>query len=204
MAAVHDDSTSTPDAAVHERCLVCRSSNIAPLPGYERCYLARCAACTFVFVSRVPTAEELDAHYTATYQENEQGYEWLSPVTSARFDEWLEMMAPYQGTTSRILDVGCGVGHFLVHAQAKGWEAHGTEYPDHAVAICMRHGINMHAGPLQPENYDPESFDVVTSLGVIEHINDPVNEVRKFHAVLRPGGLLWICLLYTSPSPRDS
>ncbi|MCA1709070.1 MAG: class I SAM-dependent methyltransferase, partial [Actinobacteria bacterium] len=192
VGAVQEESTPAPAYPVHTRCLVCGSPDLAALQGYERCYLTRCEACRFVFVSRVPTPKELDEHYSLTYRENEQGYEWLSPVTSKRFDEWLEMMAPYRGERSRILDVGCGVGHFLVHAQQRGWEAHGTEYPEYAVEICRRHGIEMHAGPLRPENYEPESFDVVTSLGVIEHINNPLDEVRKIHALLRPGGLCWV------------
>ena len=45
------------------------------------------------------------------------------------------------------------------------------------------------------------SFDVVLSNQVIEHItkyDEYLNEIKR---VLKPKGLL--CLLYTSPSPRD-
>jgi len=172
-------------------CLVCGSTELDALGGYERFDLVCCLACTFVFVARIPSPEELDAHYTGIYQQREEALEWLSPVTAGRFEEWLDMMAPYR-RTARILDVGCGVGQFLVQAAGRGWEAYGTEYPENAVEICRRHGITMAGGPLRPENYEPESFDVVTSLGVIEHIYDPADEVDRFHAVLRPGGLLWI------------
>ncbi len=39
-------------------------------------------------------------------------------------------------------------------------------------------------------------FDVVSSHGVLHHIEDPAPVVREFHRLLRPGGLLYV-MLYT-------
>src|SRR5262245_18500076 len=108
----------------HKACLLRDSRSIESLKGYERCYLVECTDCGFVFVGRIPSAQELDEHYNRVYTENEQSYEWLSPVTTKRFYELLDFMEPYR-KTGRLLDVGCGVGHFLKHALDRGWEAHG-------------------------------------------------------------------------------
>jgi 2-polyprenyl-3-methyl-5-hydroxy-6-metoxy-1,4-benzoquinol methylase len=65
-------------------------------------------------------------------------------------------------------------------AKRKGWEVYGTEYTDEAVAICAAKGINMIKGKLNPAHYAAESFDIITSFEVIEHINNPNEELSNF------------------------
>lgn len=175
----------------HERCLLCASAALRALKGYERCALVRCRACGFVFAQWIATDRELKEHYTRTYADNTDGYEWLSPVTSKRFNQWLDRLESAR-RLNRLLDVGCGVGHFLKHAKDRGWDVYGTEYPDNAVATCRAKGITMHAGPLDETNYAPGSFDVITWLGVIEHITNPDEDLGRMSRLLRPGGVLYL------------
>jgi len=69
---------------------------------------------------------------------------------------------------------------------------HGTEYTDEAIRICTEKGIHMKQGVLSPANYEAGSFDVLTSFEVIEHINNPVPEIKNFNTLLRPGGAVYI------------
>jgi 2-polyprenyl-3-methyl-5-hydroxy-6-metoxy-1,4-benzoquinol methylase len=164
--------------------------------------LVKCGECGFVFVERIPTTDELTRHYSGLYSERQESYEWISPVTSKRFHEWLDFMEPYR-KLNRILDVGCGVGHFLSHARDRGWEVHGTEFTDISVDACKKKGIHMKQGPLRSEYYEPESFDIITSLGVIEHINNPCEELPQMRSLLRPGGLLYITTPNFNSVSRD-
>lgn len=43
---------------------------------------------------------------------------------------------------------------------------------------------------LREDTFAPESFDVVTSLQVFEHVDEPLAELTKIRRVLKPGGLL--------------
>ena len=90
------------------------------------------------------------------------------------------------------MDVGCGIGYFLEIAKQRGWEVYGSELTDEAVRICREKGINMHHGKLDSQLYPPGSFDVVTSFEVLEHINNPKQEVRNFHTLLRNGGIIYL------------
>lgn len=170
----------------HTRCLVSGSDDLRPLKGYEKHYLVRSHPLGFVFCSRIPTAEELSAHYD-TYGRDD----YYSPLTRKRYHELLDTFEPYR-QTNKILDVGCGIGYFLEEAIAKGWDAYGTEYSDRAVEICSGKGIKMRQGKLDDAWFEKDSFDVVTSFEVIEHINDPVEEVKKIHRMLRSGGLFYL------------
>lgn len=170
----------------HQRCLLCQSLNPKPLGGYEAAHLVRCGECRFVFSSAIPTAEELTEHYEQYGRDD-----YLSPVTVKRYHELLDRFEPAR-KNNRILDVGCGIGLFLGVAQARGWKVYGTEFSDRAVEICARKGIVMHRGSLDSANYQADFFDVITSIEMIEHINNPVEDLSNVAAILRPGGLLYI------------
>lgn len=139
-----------------------------------------------VFSARNPTTEQLENHYKG-YGRND----YLSPITIKRYHEILDAFESVR-KTNRILDVGCGIGYFLDVAKLRGWEVYGTEYTDSAVKICKDKGIIMHSGALDPLNYEPESFDVITSFEVIEHINTPNEEIARIYSLLRKGGYFYV------------
>ncbi|MFT7588933.1 MAG: 2-polyprenyl-3-methyl-5-hydroxy-6-metoxy-1,4-benzoquinol methylase [Limisphaerales bacterium] len=171
---------------MHDNCLVCGSAKLSGLEEYYRAYLCSCDNCGFVFARRVPSNEELVTHYEG-YGRND----YLSPITIKRYNEILDEFEPYR-KTNRLLDVGCGIGYFLEVAKERGWEVYGTEYTDEAVNICRSKGVTMHSGMLDPSNYDPASFDILTSFEVIEHINNPKEEIVNSAKLLRDGGLYYL------------
>ena len=130
----------------------------------------------------------MQAHY-ATYTRDNS----ISSITVSRYEELLEKFEPYR-KLNRILDIGCGDGHFLAVAKRKGWEVFGTEYTDEAVAVSRAKGIEVHQGAIQ--DYPAEQFDVITSFEVLEHINDGREHVRKINSLLRDGGLFY----FTTPN----
>lgn len=169
----------------HKKCLICSSVSIKPIAGYEATHLCKCNSCGFVFAQAIPTLEELEKHYEG-YGRND----YLSPLTIKRYHEILDKMEPFR-KTNRLIDVGCGIGYFLEVAKERGWEVYGTEYTNEAIQICEAKGIKMHKGPLNPADYDSESFDVITSFEVIEHINNPQEELNYFNQILRKNGLVY-------------
>jgi len=170
----------------HQQCLICDSTRLKDMPDYQQFHLTKCQNCGFVFAKKIPTLHELEEHYKG-YGRND----YLSPITIKRYHELLDRFEPYR-KTNKLIDVGCGIGYFLEVAKERGWEVYGTEYTKEAVDICESKGINMQQGALDISNYELGTFDVVTSFEVIEHINNPQEEVNNFNALLRPEGLAYI------------
>ena len=170
----------------HHSCLICNSTALKPLKGYEATHLCKCQNCGFVFAQAIPTMEELEKHYEG-YSRND----YLSPITIKRYNELLDYFEQFR-KTGKLIDVGCGIGYFLEEAKKRGWEVYGTEFTDEAIKICEAKGINMQKGVLSPEDFDPNSFDVITSFEVLEHINNPQEEINNFHKILRKGGLVYL------------
>lgn len=169
----------------HSSCILCGSDSLLKIKGYEQHLLVKCKSCKFVFCEPIPSIEELEEHYKG-YGRND----YLSPITIKRYHEILDSFEPYR-KTNKLIDVGCGIGYFLEFAKKRGWEVYGTEFTNEAIQICSEKGIKMKKGILDPENYLPEEFDIITSFEVIEHINNPIQELNSFHKLLRKGGLVY-------------
>lgn len=170
----------------HKNCILCGSCSIEKIKNYEKHHLVKCQSCKFVFCEPIPTSVELEKHY-----ENYGRNDYLSPLTIKRYHEILDTFEPYR-KTNKLIDVGCGIGYFLEEAKKRGWEVYGTEYTEEAIEICSNIGISMQKGVLTPSKYDLESFDIITSFEVIEHINNPREELNNFYKLLRKGGLVYL------------
>ncbi|MGQ0829311.1 MAG: class I SAM-dependent methyltransferase, partial [Bacteroidota bacterium] len=139
-----------------------------------------------MFSKQIPSAEQLQIYY--------QGYgknSYLSPITIKRYIELLDKFELFR-KTNKLLDVGCGTGFFLEQAKARGWEVYGTELSDEVIKACIEKGFNIQKGLVNPKNYNPGMFDIITSFEVIEHINNPKTELNNFNAILRKEGLVYI------------
>jgi len=175
------------DNSLHNKCLICGSQDIQKLERYSNNFLVKCKNCGLVFCEPIPTKQELDEYYkTYAYENN-----YYSPITKQRYIELLEQFEKYR-KTNRILDVGCGNGFFLDVAKEQGWEVYGTEYSEKAIEILKEKGIKSYKGELNIDDFKEEMFDVITSFEVVEHINNPVEEIQKIKYFLRKGGVLYI------------
>ena len=88
----------------------------------------------------------------------------------------------------RILDVGCGTGG-NVEMLARFGDAEGVDVSAEALDFCRARGLpNVRPGAAESLPYEDQSFDLVTSLDVVEHLDDDVAGLSEIRRVLRPGG----------------
>lgn len=91
------------------------------------------------------------------------------------------------GATVTILDVGCGTGANL-EMLAEFGDAEGVDVSDDALKFCRAKGLKTHKGLAEELPFEDESFDVVTALDVVEHLDDDIAGLKEMHRVLRRGG----------------
>ena len=87
----------------------------------------------------------------------------------------------------KILDVGCGTGANL-EMLAQFGESEGVDVSDDALEFCRAKGLKVHKGLAEELPFPEESFDVVTALDVVEHLDDDVAGLKEMHRVLKTGG----------------
>lgn len=91
-------------------------------------------------------------------------------------------------TRPHILDVGCGTGANLEMLSQFG-DAEGVDVSHDALAFCRERGLkNVRHGEAEKLPYEDETFDLVTALDVVEHLDDDLAGLREMQRVLKPGG----------------
>lgn len=111
---------------------------------------------------------------------------WGNYETNLRFLGLVGLPAAPQ----RILEIGCGKGAILAHLQAAGHQCSGIEIDPAALAECRSAhpelAVDLASGDALP--FQPESFDIVLSFDVFEHIRDSDRHVEEVRRVLKPRG----------------
>jgi SAM-dependent methyltransferase len=103
----------------------------------------------------------------------------------------LNRIAPLvQVESPRLLDIGSSVGCVIEAALKRGWGAMGADLSASAVQFCRDRNLPclLFDGASLP--FDDESFDVITSWHVIEHVADVEATLAEWLRVLRPGGVM--------------
>ena len=89
---------------------------------------------------------------------------------------------------SKILDVGCGRGDFLNAFKSCGMEVYGVDH-DPSGAKFAQEGVVKYADLERGDfPFADNTFDVVFSKSVIEHLSDPAHFIKESWRVLKPGG----------------
>jgi len=105
----------------------------------------------------------------------------------------------WQWSEKRLLDVGAGQGGLLLESLVRGADAYGAE-PGQEFASLSR--LRLKEAGFSPSRvlrayaealpFPNDSFDYVTSLQVLEHVQKPEGMLREIHRVLKVGGLCFI------------
>ena len=96
----------------------------------------------------------------------------------------------------RLFDAGCGTGGLAKHLSTLG-EVEGVDSSPLAIEYCRKRGLTgMQYADLNTFTLSGERYDAITSIDVLYHrsILDPLSIVKKFHAALKPGGILFLHL----------
>lgn len=90
---------------------------------------------------------------------------------------------------NKILDVGCGTGKNL-EAFSKFGQVWGIDNSLDAIAFCKKRGFkNVTLGNIEKKPYGRGSFDAVTALDVLEHVDDS-KALKEINRILNQEGVL--------------
>ncbi|MEF3075543.1 bifunctional 2-polyprenyl-6-hydroxyphenol methylase/3-demethylubiquinol 3-O-methyltransferase UbiG [Methylobacter sp. Wu1] len=106
----------------------------------------------------------------------------------------------------RIVDVGCGGGILTEGLARLGADALGIDLSEELIDIADLHGlesgVNTHYQKISAEalaEQQPESFDHVTCMEMLEHVPDPGSIISACARLVKPGGMVFFSTLNRQP-----
>lgn len=117
---------------------------------------------------------------------------------------WIDRLASLRG--KRVVDVGCGGGILAESMAALGAEVTGIDLAEKPLRVAELHGlesgVRVNYERIAAEDLaarEPDAFDVVTCMEMLEHVPDPASTVRACARMLRPGGLAFFSTINRNP-----
>jgi|YelNatPaOPRAMG01_1025707.scaffolds.fasta_scaffold26679_1 2-polyprenyl-3-methyl-5-hydroxy-6-metoxy-1,4-benzoquinol methylase len=188
------------------KCPLCESYNIQDfyiIKGYE---IVQCKDCSFVFVKNEIPKEELVNLYTKTYFHNPAWYrldknrylgydDYIGDKANIRnkFEKVIKVIKRYTDN-GPLLDIGCGPGLFLELAKERGFTpVKGIDISPYAVDYCINTlKLNVQNGDLLDFKFGSRTFNLITMFDVIEHVQNPKEELTEINRILKDNGILAI------------
>lgn len=159
--------------------------------------IIQCDDCNFAHLDPLPTLSDLGEFYAYHFYEKqkpqyiikmeEEGDYWHS-LYQWRYQIIQKLL---NNPSPKLLDVGSSAGFFLNAAKKLGASVVGIEPSEKAAAYCRDTFKikDVHVDIYENCNFEPESFDIIHSSLVIEHLLDPQNFIKWSYKNLKKGGI---------------
>lgn len=184
-------------------CPACAGSRIrtGPRSGATGRRISTCRDCKVRFWADHRDAAHLEAIAAQGEMTADDYSSWVDiKREQAGPDAWqdaarwiLEALGPRSGERPRLYDVGAGDGQFLGIARDDfGFAVTGNEIAPGAVELARsRYDVELDLGLLGDLGHQ-EDMDAATLWCVLAHVPDGDQLLREVHALLRPGGVLFL------------
>jgi SAM-dependent methyltransferase len=197
MGAALTGGVGREDAA-EETCRLCGSSRWIIREAESRLLrmplgtiIRTCRGCGLSVRMPLSLGPNAAASYDAEYYHEYQMVGREAPTTLVAA---LPLLEPAAGP-GRLLEIGCGLGSFLVRAKERGWDVQGVEVsPWAATQATQASRVPVLISRAETLPFCTGSFDAVVSHHVFEHLPDPFQALRESRRVCRTGGRLLLVL----------
>lgn len=178
-------------------CILCGSAESRVLFEKNSYPIIKCGGCGLESLGKPPGREILDSLYSKSYfkgMTGEHGYGYADYEKERRelqlnFRERMKHITS-RAAGGRLLDVGCAMGFFL-ETLGPEWEKEGVDVSDYAAGFAKEKlGLNVRAGSFLELDFPENHYDVITMWDAIEHIEAPLEALRKANRLLKPGGMI--------------
>lgn len=180
------------------RCPICKSRKNTKYWAMRGYHLTRCEKCKFVWDSNM--SENVLLQYDKSYFQNDNpkggytNYFEGMKINRKTFVDRLLKIEKRLGFKGKLLDVGAALGDCLEVAQNLGWnDSCGVEVSKFAVSEAKKRGVkNIQNSTLEDSDYKFNQFDAITYQDVIEHVPDPIRELKIANKYLKKRGLIFL------------
>ncbi len=136
---------------------------------------------------------DTNSEFKALHDINPLRLQWISDLAGGLQDK-------------RVVDVGCGGGILSESMARAGAQVTGIDLAEKPLKVAKLHklesGVEVDYRLIAAEELaaaEPESFDVVTCMEMLEHVPDPVSVMTACARMVKPGGWVFFSTLNRNP-----
>jgi len=138
--------------------------------------------------------------FAASYDEmRSDAYRTCFAYSRKRLDALIDGYLPQRGDGLKVLDVGCGTGHYMARLRSRGFDVAGVDGSEEML---------VHARESNPESrlewadveripFGDAEFDYIICIEVLRYLPDIAGLLKEMSRLLKPGGVV----LATAASP---
>ncbi len=116
----------------------------------------------------------------------------MTPAKLAHNQSILDFVARHVPSDARILDYGAGYCGFLRIAKAKGYEVEGIN-PCRYLADWAKRNLDIRVHSVFGQDFESDKqFDLIVSDQTFEHLENPTEDLKKIHGLLKNSGFAYI------------
>lgn len=170
-------------------CRCCDGRDFKTLYKSSNESVKKCLNCGVIFTEIMGEKPSFKDFYDQDY------YEKWSKESFQRKKMWQGRFRQLQKRchNGALLDIGCGLGDFIIIAKQKGWDVQGVELSSYAAKyVTNKEKIKVLCGEIQPGSFAAGAFDVVTMWHALEHVDSPGEILRTIKPILKKDGMLVI------------
>jgi len=144
--------------------------------------------------------ETLYNHWSAGSPKNQ-----IQLAFSQHYDLFIELIN--KPDKLKVLEVGCGRGSLSSHFASKGHECHLLDISETVINtakeifIKNKHEAHFYVGDANSLDFEESTFDVLVSIGLLEHFESLEQIIDEQYRVLKKGGIL---INYVVPENKEN
>lgn len=184
---------------MQDRCVACGGKNSYWFKRFGFSYF-RCQLCRTAKTNPIPSDSQITTYYRRKFKQGNylllRQYAPQYMRIYRQFVNAIETRFHEDKLTLRgkkVLDVGCFTGEFLELMDSEGAIVYGTELQKEAIRVAVKKFPgHIFQADIATKNFPKMRFEIVTCLGLIEHVTKPHQLMKSIDRLIKPGGLLVI------------
>jgi SAM-dependent methyltransferase len=158
--------------------------------------LVQCRKCGLAYINPRPDETEIKQYYPKRYYLRLGAAEFTQEyikIMEKSFQARLRLIQRFK-KSGRLLEIGCGDGHFLRYLKERGYEVFGLDTSEFAVSLAQENvgKPQIFKGQIFEARYPEGFFDVICLFEVLEHLHNPASVLKEARRTLKNGGILVI------------
>ena len=176
-------------------CPICDSEEFNLIDKERGLSISQCSSCGHLYTN--PRAKNSEENYfgDASHFFNEAKLIFSGKKSHHRdknYEYELRKIKKYKAS-GKLLDIGTNMGFFLRKASDYGYNVEGVEPSPSLSEIARKQfGLKIHTAFVEQADLQPNDYDLITLIDVLEHVKDPKGILRKCFDLLKQDGILVI------------